>query len=241
MIVSSFGLVSAQTKQQSFAAARERILLNEGWRFLRYSGKPDTLIYDERPNVTNRNDNIVADTRAVDTGRGATSAHVLKKWVLPTANDFINDPAKHHQRPAGNPGSAFSFVQATFNDNSWEKVTLPHDWAIKGPFYEGPGAEVGGGMGRLPTQGVAWYRRKLNIPVTDRGKSIYLDIDGAMSYAMVWCNGNLVGGWPYGYDSFRLNLTPYLKTGSDNQLAIRIDNPNYSSRWYTGGGLYRAA
>ena len=60
-----------------------------------------------------------------------------------------------------------------------------------------------------------------------------------MSYAMVWLNGNLVGGWPYGYNSFRLDLTPYIKPGGDNQLAIRLDNPTNSSRWYPGGGIYR--
>src|SRR5262249_32234939 len=78
-----------------------------------------------------------------------------------------------------------------------------------------------------------------DIPATDSGKCVYLDIDGAMSYAMVWLNGNLVGGWPYGYNSFRLDLTPYLKFGGDNQLAIRLDNPPHSSRWYPGGGIYR--
>ena len=137
---------------------------------------------------------------------------------MPTANDFIKDPSKHHKRPGGNPGNDFSFVQNNFNDNEWEQVNLPHDWAINGPFYEGNLPEVGGGMGRLPIQGVAWYRRKINIPSADNGKSIYLDIDGAMSYAMVWLNGNLVGGWPYGYNSFRLDLTPYIKPGGENQL-----------------------
>ncbi|HET6994932.1 MAG TPA: beta-galactosidase GalB, partial [Chitinophagaceae bacterium] len=120
-----------------------------------------------------------------------------------------------------------------------ESVNLPHDWAIKGPFYKEANAIVGGGMGRLPVQGVGWYRRKLNIASSDAGKSIYLDIDGAMSYAMVWLNGNLVGGWPYGYNSFRLDLTPYIKPGGINQLAIRIDNPANSSRWYPGAGIYR--
>jgi beta-galactosidase len=60
-----------------------------------------------------------------------------------------------------------------------------------------------------------------------------------MSYAIVWLNGNLVGGWPYGYNSFRLDLTPYIKFGQDNQIAIRLDNPPNSSRWYPGSGLYR--
>lgn len=206
---------------------------------MRYSGEPDQLFYDERPKITNRNDNIVADTRATDTSKGSSSDKGLKQWILPTANDFIADPSKHYQRPSGHPGSDFSFVQTNFSDNNWQQVNLPHDWAVQGPFYEGQRAEVGGGMGRLPSPGVAWYRRKLNIPATDKGKSIYLEIDGAMSYAMVWLNGNLVGGWPYGYNSFHPNLTPYIKFGGDNQLAIRLDNPNHSSRWYPGGGLYR--
>lgn len=218
---------------------RERILINEGWKFMRYTGAPDNLVYDVRPEVTDRNDNVVADTKPTESVKVAAADDVLKPWILPVANEFINDPAKHHQRPAGNPGGRFPFVQNNFNDRNWESVTLPHDWAIKGPFYKEANAIVGGGMGRLPIQGVAWYRRKLTITAADKQKSIYLDIDGAMSYAMVWLNGNLVGGWPYGYNSFRLDLTPYVKPGGDNQLAIRLDNPLNSSRWYPGAGIYR--
>jgi len=223
----------------ALAQGRERICIDEGWRFMRYSGEPDSLYYDVRPRVANRNDNKVADTRASESAVGTVSEGALKKWILPSANDFINDPAKRHQRPSGDPGSDFPFVQGSFDDRGWQSVTLPHDWAIDGPFYKGEHAVVGGGMGRLPVQGVAWYRRKLDVTKTDVGRSIYLEIDGAMSYAMVWVNGKLVGGWPYGYNSFRLDLTPYVHPGGDNQLAIRVDNPNYSSRWYPGAGLYR--
>ncbi|HVU58667.1 MAG TPA: beta-galactosidase GalB [Puia sp.] len=218
---------------------RERLSIDEGWRFMRYAGEPDSLIYDARPVVTDRNDNKVADTRASEAAVALASTHALKPWILPSANPFIKDPAGRHMRPDGNPGSNFPFVQIDFDDSHWEQVVLPHDWAINGPFYKGEPAVVGGGMGRLPSQGVAWYRRKLEIPYTDWGRSIYLDIDGAMSYAMVWVNGKLVGGWPYGYNSFRLDLTPYLKYGDRNQLAIRLDNPPNSSRWYPGGGIYR--
>ncbi|OQP58321.1 beta-galactosidase [Niastella vici] len=218
---------------------RERISINDGWKFMKYTSNPDNLIYDIRPEITDRNDNVVADSKPTEAVTVGNVNNVLKNWILPTANDFINDAAKKHQRPNGNPGSDFPFVQKNFNDAGWESVTLPHDWAIRGPFYEGEPAAVGGGMGRLPSPGVAWYRRKLNIPATDKDKRIYLDIDGAMSYAMVWLNGNLVGGWPYGYNSFRLDLTPYITPGGDNQLAIRLDNPANSARWYPGGGLYR--
>jgi beta-galactosidase len=218
---------------------RQRISINNGWRFIK-EDPPDAngIFYDVRPKVTNRNDNVVADTRA-DQSNVIVSDSGLKKWVLPSANDFIKNPSKRHQRPDGNPGSNVSYVENSFDDSKWQQINLPHDWAINGSFYEGENSVVGGGMGRLPSQGVGWYRKKLNIPSTDKGKHIYLDIDGAMSYAIVWLNGNLVGGWPYGYNSFQLDLTPYIQFGGENQLAIRLDNPNYSSRWYLGGGIYR--
>ncbi|KAJ0418580.1 glycoside hydrolase superfamily [Aspergillus carlsbadensis] len=166
-------------------------------------------------------------------------AEVLKPWILPCANEFIDDPSEHHQRPDEGPLANISFAQPSFDDSEWERVRLPHDWAIQGPFYVGDDVPVSGPMGRLPVHGVGWYRRTLAKTRPDEGRSIFLDIDGAMSYAMVWLNGQLVGGWPFGYSSFRLDLTPYLQLGDDNQLAIRVENPTNSSRWYPGAGLYR--
>ncbi len=220
---------------------RERISINEDWHFHKYEAeeKADDLIYDVRPAVKDTDIVVVADEMPTVAVEVEATQTVLKPWILPTGNDFIKDPAKHHIRPKGNPGSDFSYVQSDFDDSLWESVNLPHDWAIKGPFLKGWDAEVGGSMGRLPSPGVAWYRKKLNIPESDAGKSIFLDVDGAMSYAMVWLNGSLVGGWPYGYASWRVDLTPYIIPGGKNQLAIRLDNPPSSSRWYPGGGIYR--
>ena len=220
---------------------RERISLNDGWRFMRYATieEADLLVYDIRPEVTDNFEARVADSRPTEALEVEKVQEVLKPWIMPTANPFIKNEADRHIRPEGNPGSDFPFVQKDFDDNNWRKVNLPHDWGIEGPFLEGWGAEVGGGMGRLASHGVAWYRRKLDIPESDAGKSVFIDVDGAMSYAMVWLNGNLVGGWPYGYNSWQLDLTPYIVPGGDNQLAIRIDNPPHSARWYPGGGLYR--
>ena len=96
-----------------------------------------------------------------------------------------------------------------------------------------------GSTGKLPYWGIRWYRKTFELTESDAGKQIYLDIDGAMSYASVWCNGQYVGGWPYGYASFRLDLTPYIKVGQKNVLAIRLDNPDDASRWYPGSGIYR--
>ncbi|HRZ96454.1 MAG TPA: beta-galactosidase GalB [Paludibacter sp.] len=221
--------------------SRQRISINEGWSFYKYDdvSKADRLIYDVRPAVSGSKDYVVADAKPTEAVGVVATETVLKPWILPTANRFIKDPAKRHIRPAGNPGGNFPFVQSNFDESTWEKVTLPHDWAIKGPFQTGWDAEVSGGMGRLPVNGVAWYRKKLDISADDAGKAIFLEIEGAMSYAMVWLNGNLVGGWPYGYNSWQVDLTPYILPGVENQLAIRVDNPNHSARWYPGAGLYR--
>lgn len=242
IIVLGCALIFSCTSDRDTASnLREHISINEDWLFYKYDSTEiaDNLIYDNRPEISENNEYIVADAKPTEAINSHDADNVLKPWVLPAANDFIADPVNHHIRPQGDPSVDFPFVQNNFDDSGWKKINLPHDWAINGPFYEGFYPEVGGGMGRLPIHGVAWYRKKLDIPASDAGKSFFLDIDGAMSYAMVWCNGKLVGGWPYGYASWRLNLTPYMVPGEENQLAIRLDNPNYSARWYPGGGIYR--
>jgi beta-galactosidase len=220
---------------------RQRICINEKWSFYKYdsAAQADKLIYDVRSEVKDVKDDKPADTEPTEAVKVETTQQTLKSWILPTGNDFVKDPAKRYVRPEEDPCSNCPFVGGDFDDSSWQRVDLPHDWAIKGPFQKGASPGVGGSMGRLPSPGVAWYRKKLDIPASDAGKSIFLDVDGAMSYAMVWLNGKLVGGWPYGYASWRVNLTPYVVPGGENQLAIRLDNPPNSSRWYPGGGIYR--
>lgn len=220
---------------------RERICLNADWRFTKGDpgGDSSGLLYDVRPEVLHKSDAVPADAMPTAPVEVKTTQTVLKPWILPTGNDFIKDPEARHKRPDGNPGSQCPYVQKDFDDQSWQRVDLPHDWAIAGPFMPGWNAQVGGGMGRLPSPGIGWYRKKIYLSASDAEKSIFLDVDGAMSYAMVWINGHLAGGWPYGYASWRVDLTPYVIAGQENQLAIRLDNPNDSSRWYPGGGIYR--
>ncbi len=122
-----------------------------------------------------------------------------------------------------------------FADARWRTLDLPHDWGIEGPFKQ----EYPGETGKLPWWGVGWYRKHFTLPAADAGRRIFLDVDGAMSHAAVWINGHYVGGWPYGYASWRVDLTPYVKAGAPNVVAIRLDNPPDSSRWYPGGGIYR--
>jgi beta-galactosidase len=157
----------------------------------------------------------------------------IKEWLLPMGNPFTtNAPAV---RPDGEPATNVSFALPGFDDSQWRLLNLPHDWGVEGPFDQA----LSGDTAKLPWSGIAWYRKHLDIPASDAGEKIYLDVDGAMAYATVWCNGKFAGGWPYGYASWRVDLTPFLKFGGDNVVAIRLDNPPDSSRWYPGGGIYR--
>ena len=157
--------------------------------------------------------------------------------VSPESVELAKKPEQAEKtQPVGKPDDGdISYAQSSFDDSQWRKLNLPHDWGIEGPFKQ----EYPGESGKLPWWGTGWYRNHLNVPATDQGKKIYLDVDGAMSHTKVWLNGKLVGGWPYGYASWQVDLTPYVKFGADNIIAIRLDNPPSSSRWYPGGGIYR--
>ena len=133
----------------------------------------------------------------------------------------------------------------------WEDVTIPHDWAIYGPFSRDNdlqtvavvqnGEETAtvktGRTGGLPYVGVGWYRRTLDVTP---GKKATLLFDGAMSEARVYVNGEEVIFWPYGYNSFHCDITPFLTAdGKNNEIRVRLENRPQSSRWYPGAGLYR--
>ncbi len=157
-----------------------------------------------------------------------------KPWMIATGNEFVVAAGKP-QRPEGNLGSDILYAPSAFDDRGWRQLDLPHDWGIEGPFKQ----EYPGETGKLPWWGVGWYRKHFRVSPGEKGTQFHLEIDGAMAYAMVWLNGKFVGGWPYGYASFELDLTPYVEFGADNVIAIRLDNPPDSSRWYPGGGIYR--
>jgi beta-galactosidase len=121
------------------------------------------------------------------------------------------------------------------DDYGWDDVTIPHDWAIAGPFD--PGGD--GNTGKLPWKGQGWYRTKFNIPETSSGKSFYLIFDGVMAFPKVYINGQLAGQWDYGYNSFYVNVTKFINPGSENTLAVHADTRPHDSRWYPGAGIYR--
>lgn len=138
-----------------------------------------------------------------------------------------------------------------FNDIKWETVTIPHDWAIFGPFdknndlqnvavtqnFETQASLKTGRTGGLPYVGTGWYRTTFH---STPGKQTTLIFDGAMSEARVFVNGKEACFWPYGYNSFYCDVTGLVnEDGKNNVLAVRLENRPQSSRWYPGAGLYR--
>ena len=143
---------------------------------------------------------------------------------------------------------------AAFDDSKWQTVTVPHDWAIYGPFSalndqqkvaitqdgQKEAMEHAGRTGGLPFVGVGWYRNTGNLPAYEAGKRVTLVFDGAMANSQVFVNGRKVGEWPYGYNTFHFDVTDFLnKDNTPNTLAVRLENRTEQSRWYPGAGLYR--
>lgn len=141
----------------------------------------------------------------------------------------------------------------SYNDDNWEMVQVPHDWAINKPFdmnidrqmvqVKEDGEDVAklrtGRTGALPAFGIGWYRKKVVSTPEMKNKSIFIEFDGVMSLSKIYLNGKYVGEWPYGYSSFTFDLTSYWNNEGNNVLAVRIENKTESSRWYSGAGIYR--
>ncbi len=117
-------------------------------------------------------------------------------------------------------------------DGETRVLNLPHDWGVEQPFLQ----ENPGETGKLAWWGKAIYSKNLHLE--DLDKNLRLEVDGAFSNAKVYVNGAEAGGWPYGYASWAVELTPFVHEG-DNLIEIKLDNKPESSRWYPGGGIYR--
>ncbi|KAA8486386.1 beta-galactosidase [Arcticibacter tournemirensis] len=127
--------------------------------------------------------------------------------------------------------------KVNYKDAFWRSLNVPHDWSIEGDFSNFNPAKPEGGA--LPT-GIAWYRKSFVVPSSSKGKNVSITFDGVYQHSEVWVNGKYLGKRPNGYISFSYDLTPYLRFGKWNVIAVRVDNsaqPN--SRWYSGSGIYR--
>lgn len=125
--------------------------------------------------------------------------------------------------------------QPKLDDSKWPQVTVPHDWAIGEPTM----VDGDGNTGKLPWKGEGWYRRVLDIPASGAGKNVILVFDGVMAMPEVFINGRLAGKWDYGYNSFYVDITPFLQPKGKNILAVHADTRQHDSRWYPGAGIYR--
>ncbi|HEY2882027.1 MAG TPA: glycoside hydrolase family 2 TIM barrel-domain containing protein, partial [Pirellulales bacterium] len=139
---------------------------------------------------------------------------------------FLKDDAKDAQ-------------EATFDDAAWRKLAVPHDWSIEGPFDQ---KNPAGGQGAFLPTGIGWYRKHFSLPAGDKNRRVFIEFDGVMQNSEVWINGHSLGKRPFGYVSFRYDMTDHLKfgEGQTNVLAVRCDNSQQpASRWYAGAGIYR--
>ena len=141
--------------------------------------------------------------------------------------------------------------QFSRDQQTWQTVSVPHDWAISGPFDkkwdlqtvaitqngETQATEKSGRSGSLPWIGEGFYKRTITIPSGFKGHAELL-FDGAMSEPAVFLNGQKAGYWAYGYNTFRVDITPFIKVG-ENLLEVNLKNMEESSRWYPGAGIYR--
>ncbi len=125
---------------------------------------------------------------------------------------------------------------AGFDDSAWSKVSVPHDWAIAGPFDAK--ARAGGAGAFLPT-GVGWYRKVLDVKPPEPGRRVFVELDGVMERSGVWINGHHLDHRPSGYVGLRYDITDFIRADGANVLAVRADTSHApSSRWYAGSGVY---
>jgi beta-galactosidase len=129
--------------------------------------------------------------------------------------------------------SMASLIQ--YRDSGWRRLSLPHDWAIEGPFKPEYNLRTGG----LPIFDKAWYRKHFKVDASARGKVITLEFDGIMYNSSVYINGKKVYERPYGYSSFEIDITSFIKYGSENLIAVKVSPQVLSARWYPGAGIYR--
>ena len=131
-------------------------------------------------------------------------------------------------------GDSVSMSDTNYDDSSWRRLDLPHDWAIEGDFL--PSHPSGAGGGALPG-GIGWYRKHFKVETSDR---YFIEFDGVYMNSTVYVNGRQVGFRPYGYSSFEYDITPYIIKGAENIIAVKVDNSDQpNSRWYSGCGIYR--
>ncbi|MGV3765517.1 MAG: glycoside hydrolase family 2 TIM barrel-domain containing protein [Chitinophagaceae bacterium] len=134
-------------------------------------------------------------------------------------------------------GDSMAFKERNLDDAHWRTLDLPHDWSIEGKVH--PRNPSGGAGGYFPT-GVGWYRKSFRVPAGWKGKKLSIYFEGVYMNAEVFVNGTSMGAYPYGYSSFRHDMSTLIDYGKENTIAVRVDNAQQPNcRWYAGSGIYR--
>jgi beta-galactosidase len=209
-------VVIASLACSAFGIERQRLLLDDGWRFTLNDAPDAGTIFD------------------------FPEAHDLSK-ARPA--DIAAEPALEAAWPdaaAINLGANVSFVQPGFDDSQWRLLDLPHDWVVELPFdqrgdvnhgFKAIGPKIGNTIG--------WYRRSFNLPAEDKGRTLWVEFDGVYRNSVVWLNGHCLGREPSGYSSFWYDISKAANFGGANELVVRVDATRTEGWFYEGAGIYR--
>lgn len=203
----------------SGAGTREKLLLDQNWRF--HQGDPADAgkVFDFL-------------TRESDLMKQGEDSESKDDRIRPSLPNVVKE----------NTGGGLSFIQPGFDESSWRRVNLPHDYAIEQPFGEKDNNDKGHRHLELKDgSAIGWYRRTFDLPSSDVGKKISVQFDGAFRNSLVWFNGHCLGRKPSGYTTFAYDLTPYANVGGKNTLVVRTDASGNEGWFYEGAGLYRHA
>jgi hypothetical protein len=161
---------------------------------------------------------------------------ILMIWgCMATGQVSFGEPQLFNQGWKFAKGDFDNARSTDFDDTRWRSLNLPHDWSVEGPYSPNHASATG----YLPG-GIAWYRKTFNPDVSHAGKRIYIYFEGIYRDGEVFINGTSLGMRPNGYISYMHDLTPHIKQGENNTLAVRVDHSKSAdSRWYTGSGIYR--
>jgi beta-galactosidase len=196
-------------------------------------------------------ENAESRSRAMQNGAITVSPRerLLLDFNWRFALGHASDPAKdfgfgamRREATFAKSGAFPAVTRANFDDTAWQKIDLPHDWAVELPFVNAPLLPDHGGkpLGReYPETSIGWYRRVFDLPATDAGKRISVEFDGVFRHAMVMFNGHYIGEEFSGYAPFRFDLTDFANYGDKNVLTIRVDATLGEGWFYEGAGIYR--
>ena len=217
--------IAANTRVRFTASPRNRILLDDGWRF--QLGDPP----DVTTNVTYYPE--ISDLAKLDANEVGSATNTSSESYMETIRI---DPMATHA------GENVSFVETNYDDSGWRLLNLPHDWVVELPFSSGADGGHGfksGISGSTGPNTIAWYRRTFTLPASDAGQALWLEFGGVYRNCLVWLNGHILGRNVSGYSSFYFDVTPYVNPGGTNVLVVRVDASRFEGWFYEGAGIYR--